>query len=480
PTSISINLDIFLLTSALLEQQKEIEFLTTTLDGLSDERTELLRRLKEAEEQSELDKERLTQARAVAAALPVVVPLPVSQDGSEEERHRQQREEIEFLTMTVDQLSDEKAELYARLAEEKVGLMWAILGFSVLAKSERAANDVNDVLEKLKNANDLARNLTEENENLREEIERRDNSVREEDEYYKAQLDEKQNEIDRAKNRVLQSTLEQLMKVNSMNNASIGNNANNANNILSPAAPVPIPDNIENLEGRRYSRRDSTYSSPTSPPIINGRRMSFSERPQISLFTNGSAEEYPPYQQPPSPSSASMQPQTPTTPTHQRRPSLSTTTPFGRSNSLATDPTPGTPNSQTFFRQTPQQDYPWYEGEATSPPNRHRNSMARASSGSLRSSTGSAMGSNGIVASLISAYEGGSKRQEKQKQIDELDAELRALTKEKEQIQQDYSKLPISGGGPTSRRRREEIEEQLDEVDSRLSKIKLRMRALVN
>lgn len=165
--------------------------------------------------------------------------------------------------------------------------------------------------------------------------------------------------------------------------------------------------------------------------------MSFSEKPQISLFTNGFAEEYPPYQQqPPSPSSASMQPQTPTTPTRQHRPSLSSTTLFGRSNSLATDPTPGTPNSQTLFRQTPQ-DYPWYEGEATSPTtntNGHRNSMARASSGSLRSSTGSAMGSNGIVASLISAYEGSTKRQEKQKQIDELDAELRAVTKEREQV----------------------------------------------
>lgn len=52
-------------------------------------------------------------------------------------------------------------------------------------------------------------------------------------------------------NRVLQSTLEQLMKVNSMNNANIGSNTN----ILSPAAPVPIPDSFENLEGRRYSRR---------------------------------------------------------------------------------------------------------------------------------------------------------------------------------------------------------------------------------
>ncbi|KAI8098645.1 uncharacterized protein BX664DRAFT_319258 [Halteromyces radiatus] len=57
-----------------------------------------------------------------------------------------------------------------------------------------------------------------------------------------------------------------------------------------------------------------------------------------------------------------------------------------------------------------------------------------------------------------------------------LDDELMMLTKEKEKLQSDYSKIPLSGGGPTSRRRKEQLEEMLDEVDSQLSKVKQKIR----
>ncbi|CAO3590760.1 unnamed protein product [Absidia cylindrospora] len=57
-----------------------------------------------------------------------------------------------------------------------------------------------------------------------------------------------------------------------------------------------------------------------------------------------------------------------------------------------------------------------------------------------------------------------------------LDDELMSLTKEKERLQSDYGKIPLSGGGPTSRRRKEQLEEMLDEVDSQLSKVKQKIR----
>ncbi|KAI9017904.1 hypothetical protein CLU79DRAFT_762197 [Phycomyces nitens] len=57
-----------------------------------------------------------------------------------------------------------------------------------------------------------------------------------------------------------------------------------------------------------------------------------------------------------------------------------------------------------------------------------------------------------------------------------LDDQLMVLTKEKEKLQSDYSKIPLTGGGPMSRRRKEELEEMLDEVDSQLSKVKQKIR----
>ncbi|CAM0140578.1 unnamed protein product [Umbelopsis sp. WA50703] len=60
---------------------------------------------------------------------------------------------------------------------------------------------------------------------------------------------------------------------------------------------------------------------------------------------------------------------------------------------------------------------------------------------------------------------------------DDLDDQMRMLVKQKERLQSDYSKIPIVGGGPTSRKRREDLEEQLDNIDSQLSKIKLKIRS---
>ncbi|KAJ2962499.1 hypothetical protein NQZ79_g2311 [Umbelopsis isabellina] len=60
---------------------------------------------------------------------------------------------------------------------------------------------------------------------------------------------------------------------------------------------------------------------------------------------------------------------------------------------------------------------------------------------------------------------------------DDLDEQMRLLVKQKERLQSDYSKIPIVGGGPTSRKRREDLEEQLDNIDSQLSKIKLKIRS---
>ncbi|KAI9320522.1 hypothetical protein BX666DRAFT_2024170 [Dichotomocladium elegans] len=58
----------------------------------------------------------------------------------------------------------------------------------------------------------------------------------------------------------------------------------------------------------------------------------------------------------------------------------------------------------------------------------------------------------------------------------DLDNQLLKLTQEKEKLQSDYSKIPLSGGGPMSRRRKEELEEMLDEVDSQLSRVKQKIR----
>ncbi|KAI9265623.1 hypothetical protein BY458DRAFT_476674 [Sporodiniella umbellata] len=60
---------------------------------------------------------------------------------------------------------------------------------------------------------------------------------------------------------------------------------------------------------------------------------------------------------------------------------------------------------------------------------------------------------------------------------EDIDTQLRKLTKEKEKLESSYSRIPISGGGPQSRRRKEELEAMLDQVDSQLSKVKQRIKS---
>ncbi|KAI8882463.1 hypothetical protein K501DRAFT_273650 [Backusella circina FSU 941] len=61
------------------------------------------------------------------------------------------------------------------------------------------------------------------------------------------------------------------------------------------------------------------------------------------------------------------------------------------------------------------------------------------------------------------------KRKETNLETVNLDDQLLKLTKEKE-------KIPLTGGGPQSRKRREELENMLDQVDSQLSKVKQKIK----
>ncbi|KAF9135681.1 hypothetical protein BGW39_001080 [Mortierella sp. 14UC] len=63
--------------------------------------------------------------------------------------------------------------------------------------------------------------------------------------------------------------------------------------------------------------------------------------------------------------------------------------------------------------------------------------------------------------------------------VEELTAQLHGLMKEKERLQADLSKIPISGGGPMMRRKAEMLEEQMDETERMISKIRysIRMRS---
>ncbi|OBZ87583.1 hypothetical protein A0J61_04367 [Choanephora cucurbitarum] len=67
-------------------------------------------------------------------------------------------------------------------------------------------------------------------------------------------------------------------------------------------------------------------------------------------------------------------------------------------------------------------------------------------------------------------------RTSKESLEDDLDDQLLKLTQAKEKLQSAYSKIPIQGGGIQVRRRQEELEVMLDQVDSQLSKVKQKIR----
>ncbi|KAI9306450.1 hypothetical protein BJ944DRAFT_263538, partial [Cunninghamella echinulata] len=58
----------------------------------------------------------------------------------------------------------------------------------------------------------------------------------------------------------------------------------------------------------------------------------------------------------------------------------------------------------------------------------------------------------------------------------DLDGQLQRFLYEKELLQAEYSKIPVSGGNALSRRKREELEARLDEVDSRMRRIRLKIK----
>ncbi|KAG0339605.1 hypothetical protein BG000_001756 [Podila horticola] len=60
--------------------------------------------------------------------------------------------------------------------------------------------------------------------------------------------------------------------------------------------------------------------------------------------------------------------------------------------------------------------------------------------------------------------------------IAELTAQLHHLMKEKEKLQADLSKIPLSGGGPMTRRKVEMLEEAMDETERAMSKIRYSLR----
>ncbi|KAF9115371.1 hypothetical protein BGX27_007990 [Mortierella sp. AM989] len=63
--------------------------------------------------------------------------------------------------------------------------------------------------------------------------------------------------------------------------------------------------------------------------------------------------------------------------------------------------------------------------------------------------------------------------------VEELTAQLQHLMKEKDRLQADLSKIPISGGGPMTRRKAEMLEEQMDETEQAIGKVRysIRMRS---
>ncbi|KAF9391957.1 hypothetical protein CPB97_004826 [Podila verticillata] len=60
--------------------------------------------------------------------------------------------------------------------------------------------------------------------------------------------------------------------------------------------------------------------------------------------------------------------------------------------------------------------------------------------------------------------------------VEELTAQLHHLMKEKEKLQADLSKIPLSGGGPMTRRKVEMLEEAMDETERAMCKIRYSLR----
>ncbi|RKP26692.1 hypothetical protein SYNPS1DRAFT_27630 [Syncephalis pseudoplumigaleata] len=62
--------------------------------------------------------------------------------------------------------------------------------------------------------------------------------------------------------------------------------------------------------------------------------------------------------------------------------------------------------------------------------------------------------------------------------IEEWNEDLQRLLAEKERLQADYSRIPLTGGGAAMRRRKENLEAKMDEVDKELSGVKTQIKCL--
>ncbi|KAF9426419.1 hypothetical protein BGZ94_006546 [Podila epigama] len=89
----------------------------------------------------------------------------------------------------------------------------------------------------------------------------------------------------------------------------------------------------------------------------------------------------------------------------------------------------------------------------------HRGSSGSIGAGSRASMHGDLFGTSGSSQS-----------------VEELTAQLHSLMKEKERFQADLSKIPLTGGGPMTRRKVELLEEAMDETERAMSKIRYSLR----
>ncbi|KAG2186802.1 hypothetical protein INT44_003028, partial [Umbelopsis vinacea] len=269
--------------------------------------------------------------------------------------------DLDYLSQMVDDLTEENERLSAQLESQK-------------EQNDRCMQDMDILLEKVKSANAGARDAEREKEMMRRELEVQNLDIESKHLQYEDQIGKKDREINRLTGqldqskeqiKVLKSTLEQLLRVNVVNNME--------------ERPEPVATTPERI------------TPATSPEI---QSMKISTLPNLS-----------------------------------QRHSI---------NSIESE-------DQQSPRFTPTFENHDDQYRNVSPPNK-RTSMA-----SKRDS--------------IYTYDG-----------DDLDDQMRMLVKQKERLQSDYSKIPIIGGGPQSRKRQEDLEEQLDAIDSQLSKIKLKIR----
>lgn len=281
--------------------------------------------------------------------------------------------DLEYLSQMVDDLSTENEQLKEQFEDQK-------------QKTEHSIQDMDLLLEKVKSANASARDAGLEKESLRRELEVQSLQVESRYTQYEDQLSEKSNEVRRLKAqldqskeqiKVLKSTMEQLIRVNVLNNKEEDDFTHTQSpERLTPATSPEIQTAKIPQIPSRIAQRQSMGSVDSEERMTSPRSATF------DLHDDSDASHY---HKPPSP---------------------------------------------TAKRASVLSNY------------------------SKRDST--------------IFYDDGD---------DDLDEQMRLLVKQKERLQSDYSKIPIIGGGPTSRKRTEDLEEQLDNIDSQLSKIKLKIRS---